>query len=94
VLTKPPPTGIMPAGFTKGIRLKSTMRSPGFLLTLIVLTVIVVPPAHAYIDPGTGSMIIQVLIAVVVGGAFAVKMSWKKLSAFLRRLFRKDDPSR
>jgi hypothetical protein len=31
------------------------------------------PPAHAYIDPGTGSLIIQGLIAAFVGAAFALK---------------------
>lgn len=30
-------------------------------------------PAHAYIDPGTGSLIIQGLIAAFVGAAFALK---------------------
>jgi hypothetical protein len=31
------------------------------------------PPAHAYIDPGTGSLILQGLIAAFVGAAFALK---------------------
>jgi hypothetical protein len=31
------------------------------------------PAAHAYIDPGTGSLIIQGLIAAFVGAAFALK---------------------
>ena len=30
-------------------------------------------PAHAYLDPGTGSYIIQVTIGVLFGGAYAVK---------------------
>jgi len=30
-------------------------------------------PAHAYIDPGTGSLIIQGLIAAFVGAAFTLK---------------------
>lgn len=68
------------------------MRSPGFLLTLFVLALVAVPPAHAYLDPGTGSLVIQVLIAAVVGAAFAVKVFWKRIAAFLRRAFHKDDP--
>ena len=31
------------------------------------------PQAHAYIDPGTGSLVIQGLIAAFVGAAFALK---------------------
>jgi hypothetical protein len=69
------------------------MRSPGSLVVLFVLALVAVPRAHAYLDPGTGSMIIQVLIAVVVGAAFAVKVFWKRIAAFLRRLFHKDNPS-
>lgn len=67
--------------------------SSGFLLTLFVLALVAVPPAHAYLDPGTGSLIIQVLIAAVVGTAFAVKVFWRRIAAFLRRAFHKDDPS-
>ena len=29
---------------------------------------------HAYIDPGTGSLIIQILIASFVGGLFLIKV--------------------
>lgn len=44
---------------------------------------------HAYIDPGTGSLIIQFLIAGAVGGPFLVKIYWKKVKAFLSKLFLK-----
>jgi hypothetical protein len=77
----------------KELQLKPRMRSPGSLLVLFVLALVAVPPAHAYLDPGTGSMIIQVLIAVFVGAAFAVKVFWKRIVAFLRRVFHKDQPS-
>lgn len=40
----------------------------------VVLWALAYPqPAHAYIDPGTGSLIIQGLIAAFVGAAFALK---------------------
>ena len=67
--------------------------SPGFPLTLFVLALVAVPPAHAYLDPGTGSLVIQVLIAAGVGAAVAVKVFWKRIAAFLRRAFHKDAPS-
>ncbi len=38
--------------------------------------------AHAYIDPGTGSMIIQLLIAGILGATFTIKVYWKKIKAF------------
>lgn len=37
--------------------------------------------AHAYVDPGTGSYIIQLIIAGLVGAAFAVKVYWGKIKA-------------
>ncbi len=44
---------------------------------------------HAYIDPGTGSLIIQILIASFVGGLFLIKVFWGKVKAFLSNLFSK-----
>ena len=42
---------------------------------------------HAYIDAGTGSLIIQFLIAGAVGGLFLIKVFWKKVKAFFSNLF-------
>ncbi len=49
-----------------------------FALTILVLGLWPVP-AHAYIDPGTGSFVIQGIIAAVVGAGFAIKMYWKRI---------------
>ena len=35
-------------------------------------------PAHAYLDPGTGSMIMQVLLGGVAGLALAGKLYWHR----------------
>lgn len=44
-----------------------------------------VTPAHAYLDPGTGSIILQSVIGgAVVAGSF-VSIYWSKLKAFLSR---------
>jgi len=42
---------------------------------------------HAYIDAGTGSLIIQFLIAGAVGGLFLIKVFWKRVKAFFSNLF-------
>jgi putative flippase GtrA len=36
----------------------------------------------AYIDPGTGSYILQLLIAAFVGISFTIKLFWKKIKKF------------
>jgi hypothetical protein len=36
-------------------------------------------PAHAYIDPGTGALIIQALIGGLATALFTIKLWWRKL---------------
>jgi hypothetical protein len=38
----------------------------------------------AYIDPGTGSFLIQVLIAAVAGAAFTIRHYWQRIKSFFR----------
>jgi len=45
--------------------------------------------ASAYVDPGTGSMIIQAVIAALVAGAAVIGAFWRKL--FRRRRAHDDD---
>ena len=35
-----------------------------------------------YIDPGSGSYLIQVVVAALLGAAFWIKMSWQRIKAF------------
>lgn len=57
-------------------------------------------PCHsdlcAYLDPGTGSFIFQMIIAGFVGGLFALKLFWTHVKTFFSPLFSKrkkeDDP--
>ncbi len=41
-------------------------------------------PAYAYLDPGTGSMLISAVLGVAAAVALAVKMFWYRLIGFLR----------
>ena len=43
----------------------------------------------AYLDPGTGSMIIQVLLAGILGAGFAIKIFWYKIKSFFSTVFGK-----
>ncbi|MDD5040571.1 MAG: hypothetical protein PHY34_05485 [Patescibacteria group bacterium] len=47
--------------------------------------------AHAYIDAGSGSYIIQIIVATFLGGLFAIKIFWKKIILFAKNLFSKGD---
>jgi len=60
-----------------------------FLLVAVFLLVLPAS-AFAYVDPGTGSMIVQVVIAALVGGAAFIGAFWRKL--FRRRRRDEDEP--
>ena len=42
---------------------------------------------HAYIDPGSGSYLIQFILALLLGGAFAVKRFWHNIKKTSRDMF-------
>lgn len=46
--------------------------------------------AHAYLDPGTGSYIFQLIMAGIVGLLFALKIYWKRIKSFFTSLFSRD----
>ncbi len=41
-----------------------------------------------YLDPGTGSLIIQMLIGALVGGAVAARVFWKRGAQRFKNVFR------
>jgi hypothetical protein len=43
----------------------------------------------AYLDPGSGSFILQLILAALLGGAFVLKTYWKKITASIRRIFKR-----
>ena len=53
------------------------------LLLLVTLGLIAPSSAHAYLDAGTGSMIIQAVIATVAGSAVLLRLYWAKLKGLL-----------
>jgi hypothetical protein len=56
---------------------------------IFMFSAIFAPKAYAYLDPGTGSYIYQMLIAAVIGGLFVIKMYWTKIVLFFKGLFSK-----
>lgn len=47
-------------------------------------------PAYAYLDPTTGSILLQGLLAGVAGVMVVGRLYWTRLKAFFRRLTRQD----
>lgn len=59
------------------------------LLVAATLVLAFTLPAHAYLDPGTGSMILQAIVgAIAVAGATA-SIYWAKVKSVASRAFGK-----
>ena len=41
-------------------------------------------PAHAYLDPGTGSLLIQGLIATLAAAGVTMRLYWHRLTGFFK----------
>jgi len=63
---------------------------PARVLLLLTVVLLALPStAHAYLDPGTGSYVVQLLIGTMLGGLFALGVFWRRVVAFFKRLFRR-----
>lgn len=56
------------------------------LLAASALLLFSTQDAYAYLDPGTGSMILQGLIGGIAGGMFAIRLYWGKLKSRFGRM--------
>ena len=55
------------------------------MVLLIVGAALLLPaPAYAYLDPGSGSLVLQAMLAGAAGAAVVIKMYWKKLVSRFR----------
>ena len=50
---------------------------------IAVLLVLFTQPAWAYLDPGTGSMLLQVILGGIAAVGVALKLGWHKIRAAL-----------
>lgn len=50
--------------------------------------------AYSYLDPGTGSYILQIILAAFVGVAFTAKIYWAKIKIVFVNLFSKRSQKR
>lgn len=53
------------------------------IMLIALLIMLVSAPAYAYIDPGTGSFLVQGIIAAVIGIGVTGKLYWSKIKAML-----------
>ena len=70
-----------------GMKRKSSLLLGASLLFL--LDALAPKTAYAYLDPASGSYIIQIVIAVFVGGAFVIKQYFGAIRSFFKGRFAK-----
>jgi len=66
--------------------------APISTLTIFVIGLIIVTTpvsAHAYLDPGTGSVVLQVVVAGILGAIFTLKRYAQSVTSFVAGLFGK-----
>lgn len=71
--------------------MKAREFSATVLITLTLCIVFFPANAHAYLDPGTGSYILQLALAAIVGAMFAIRLFWGRIKAFFKRLFSRQE---
>ena len=59
--------------------------------TLILLSLAMPVSAFAYLDPGTGSMLLQVILGGIAAVAVAIKLFWYRILAMLGIKKKADD---
>jgi len=54
------------------------------VLVLLVAVLSFASPAYAYLDPGTGSMLVSAVVGVAAAVGLAVKMFWYRVVGLFR----------
>lgn len=65
-----------------------------FIASLILLLTAGESIAYAYLDPGTGSYMFQVLLAMLLGAIFTLKAYWQRIKVWLSTMFSKNQPDK
>ncbi|HEV8683029.1 MAG TPA: hypothetical protein VGS09_09700 [Actinomycetota bacterium] len=65
-----------------------------FLLFFGYFFLIAVPSAYAYIDPGTGSFVFQVIVGGLLAAGVVFRSFWRRVWFFLTRRNSRDRASR
>ena len=56
-----------------------------------LLHILTISDAYAYIDPGSGSLIIQIVIGALVGVGITIKIYWYKFKEMIFHRNKKDE---
>jgi len=69
------------------------MKPLKLITVLAFFMLVLVKNAYSYLDPGTGSYLIQILAAALFGSLFVIKIFWTKIKLFFKGT-KKDEDSK
>ncbi len=75
----------------KNYRMMGSQRKFPVIVCVLGITIGFTAPAHAYLDPGTGSLLLQGLIATMVAAAATGSIYWGKIRSFFAKKKEPDD---
>jgi hypothetical protein len=67
--------------------MSSLRRITGITGCLLAISMLFPHQAFAYIDPGSGNYMIQMIVAALAGIAYTIKHWWRSIIDFFKRLF-------
>lgn len=60
-----------------------------FLSQIVLISLLFTSQAYAYLDPGTGSIILQAVLAFIAATIATSSFYWNKVKLFFSKLFKK-----
>ena len=76
--------GSRPAARTPGSQTGRGLRG---MVIAALIGIGYVSPAYAYLDPGTGSILLQGLLAAIAGATAALGLYWQRIKCLLSSIF-------
>tara|TARA_B100001287_G_C22464991_1_gene426932 strand:- start:83 stop:295 length:213 start_codon:yes stop_codon:yes gene_type:complete len=64
-----------------------------YILVMIMFIFFLNNNAHAYLDPGSGSIILQAILGFIAAALATASYYWTKLKIFFSKLFKKEKKS-
>ena len=61
-----------------------------YILVMIMFIFFLNNNAHAYLDPGSGSIILQAILGFIAAALATASYYWTKLKIFFSKLFKKE----
>ena len=73
---------------------RKMLRGRAALVGAAVTLLVAPPPAFAYLDPSTGSMVVSAIVGIFASIALAAKTYWYKIKGFFKRGRKADSGTR